>query len=216
MAPGGLRQSTTELMAKPARRNDVEGKRARRRRQVIDAAAAVFAEKGYHGASTRDIAERLRMQQGSLYYYFPSKDAALEEVCRAGVADFVEGLERIVAGPGPAERKIRAAVANHLEPFGERPDYVRTFLFDRHALSREARREVGALSRRYEALLEQLFRDGVASGAFRPDLDGRVATLAFIGACNMAAMRYRPSEKLSLDRMIAGFADLILDGVAVR
>lgn len=172
----------------------------------------MFAEKGYHGASTRDIADRLQMQQGSLYYYFPSKDAALEEVCRAGVADFVEGLERIVAGAEPAEQKIRAAVANHLEPFGDRPDYVRTFLFDRHELPRDTRREVGALSRRYEDLLDQIFRDGVADGTFRADLDTRVATLSFIGTCNMAAMRYRPSEKLSLDRMIAGFADLILQG----
>ncbi len=216
MAPGGLKRPTTDEMAKPARRNDVEGKRARRRRQVIDAAATVFAEKGYHGASTRDIAERLQMQQGSLYYYFPSKDAALEEVCRAGVADFVEGLERIVAGPAPAGDKIRAAVANHLEPFGDRPDYVRTFLFDRHALPRGARREVGALSRRYEALLERLFAEGVAAGAFRPDLDARVAMLAFIGTCNMAAMRGRSGEALPLHRMIAGFADLILAGAAVR
>ena len=41
--------------------------------------AAVFAEKGFHGASTQDIANRLGINQAALYYYFPSKEAALEE-----------------------------------------------------------------------------------------------------------------------------------------
>ena len=49
----------------------------RRRREVLDAAATAFAEKGYLGASIKDIADRLGVRQASLYYYFPSKEAAL-------------------------------------------------------------------------------------------------------------------------------------------
>ena len=47
------------------------------RAQAIRCAAAVFAEKGFHGASTKDIAERIGIKQGSLYYYFKSKEEAL-------------------------------------------------------------------------------------------------------------------------------------------
>ena len=47
---------------------------------AIRAAAAVFARKGYHGASTTDIANELGIKQGSLYYYFSSKEEALEQV----------------------------------------------------------------------------------------------------------------------------------------
>jgi TetR/AcrR family transcriptional regulator, cholesterol catabolism regulator len=61
----------------------------RRYGEIIDAVAAVFAEKGYHGASTKDIADRLGIRQGSLYYYFASKESALEEVCQIGVEGFV-------------------------------------------------------------------------------------------------------------------------------
>jgi AcrR family transcriptional regulator len=77
----------------------------RRYREVLDAAAAVFAEKSYAGASTRDIAERLGVRQASLYYYFPSKEAALAAICELGVKDFIANLQRIIAEPMPAPEK---------------------------------------------------------------------------------------------------------------
>jgi len=54
------------------------------RLQAIRSAATVFAEKGFHGSSTRDIAEHMGIKQGSLYYYFKSKEEALGEVCLFG------------------------------------------------------------------------------------------------------------------------------------
>jgi TetR/AcrR family transcriptional regulator, cholesterol catabolism regulator len=188
--------------------------RQRKRRQaVIDAAAAVFAEKGYHGASTRDIALRLGMQQGSLYYHFPSKESALEEVCQVGVAEFVDGLLRIVESGAPPAEKLRAAVANHLTPLRDKRDYVRVFLFERHHLPRNTRGEVAALSREYENLLERLFREGEAAGAFRRGLDAKMAVLSLNGMCNMAAARYRPGREPSLERLIDGLAELMLAAV---
>jgi AcrR family transcriptional regulator len=59
------------------------------RLQAIKSAAAVFAEKGFHGSSTRDIAEHMGIKQGSLYYYFKSKEEALGEVCLFGIEDYV-------------------------------------------------------------------------------------------------------------------------------
>ena len=57
----------------------------RRAGEIIEAAARVFAERGYHGASTQAIADVLGIRQASLYYYFPSKEVALEQVCMLGV-----------------------------------------------------------------------------------------------------------------------------------
>ena len=51
---------------------------------AIRAAASVFADKGFHGATTKDIATQLGIKQGSLYYYFKSKVEALHEVCLLG------------------------------------------------------------------------------------------------------------------------------------
>jgi len=56
----------------------------RRAPQIIEAAARVFAERGFHGATTQDIADVLGIKQASLYYYFSSKEVALELVCLRG------------------------------------------------------------------------------------------------------------------------------------
>ena len=60
------------------------------------AAATVFAEKGFHGASTRDIAERLGIKQASLYYYFDSKQELFVEAMISEMYDAAEGDDAAV------------------------------------------------------------------------------------------------------------------------
>lgn len=184
----------------------------RRYGEVIDAAASVFAEKGYHGSSTKDIAERLGIRQGSLYYYFASKESALEEVCKMGIDGFVQGIEEVLARGGGIEAQMRAAVLNHLEPLRTRPTYVRVFLRDRHDLPRASRHKIGKASRQYESLLEGLFRAGVERGDFRAGLDCRLATLALLGMCNAAASWYSAGTGISLEAVAENFTTLILSG----
>ena len=198
--------STARLHAAPPRTR-------RRASEIIDAAARVFAERGYHGASTQDIADVLGIRQASLYYYFASKEEALEQVCMLGVEGFVERAAAIVSGPATAPERIRALIAAHLAPLGDRRDYVRVFLRERAHLPDASRRRVGRLSRRLERLIESTFAAGIAAGEMRADLDPRLATLALLGMCN-AVQSWLPSEaNASVDDVAAAYADLLLDGV---
>jgi len=70
-------------------------KYAQKRLLAIEAAAEVFAHKGFHGATTQDIASAMGIQQGSLYYYFKSKEQALQEVCEYGFENYVLRMEKI-------------------------------------------------------------------------------------------------------------------------
>jgi AcrR family transcriptional regulator len=54
--------------------------RQERRRQILDAALYVFAEKGFHAANVSDVAARAGVSQGTIYWYFESKDALLHEL----------------------------------------------------------------------------------------------------------------------------------------
>lgn len=184
----------------------------RRYGEIIDAAAAVFAEKGYHGSSTKDIADRLGIRQGSLYYYFTSKEAALEEVCARGVDGFVQGLDDIIEAGGGVAEQLRAAIRNHLQPLRDRPNYVQTFLHERRALPTPSRRKIGAASRNYEDRLEGVFRAGVASGELRADLDCRVATLGLLGMCNAVSTWYLKGDGPDLEHIVDSFARLIIQG----
>src|SRR5689334_613921 len=131
----------------------------RRRREIMDAAAAVFAKKGYHAATTRDIADSLGMQPGSLYYYFESKEAALEEICRIGGSEFGDHIEAILKTKMPTRDLIRSAIGNHLQ--GDRRHYVTCFAHNRRFLPAEVVPEMNRLARRYTKLWEDLFQRGI-------------------------------------------------------
>jgi AcrR family transcriptional regulator len=188
----------------------------RRYREVLDAVAAVFAEKGYAGASTRDIAERLGVRQASLYYYFPSKERALGAVCELGVKDFISNLEVIIAQTIPATDKLRQAIANHLAPLRTHPtaDYVCVFLRHRHELPDGPRQAVAVLARTYQDLIERLFREGIEAQEFRADLDPKLATLALLGLCNsVITNRGAPPSATMVDAMIDEYARIVVNGV---
>jgi AcrR family transcriptional regulator len=90
------------------------------RQTAIRSAAAVFAEKGFHGACTKDIAERMGIKQGSLYYYFKSKEEALGEVCLYGIQNYVEHMEAIADSDQPFVAKLISTVTSHLSSYRER------------------------------------------------------------------------------------------------
>ena len=176
-------------MAVLVSRRDKEVRPARPRRRaakIIEAAAAVFAELGYHGATTRDLADRLGMRQGSLYYYFPSKEAALEQVCLRGAGDFVARALEVVHGPGGAAEKLVVFIRRHLEPMETRPTFVRCFLRERRFLPKESRRRIGRVARRYERCLQSIIEAGIASGEIGRDVNPRLTVLALLGMCNLA------------------------------
>jgi AcrR family transcriptional regulator len=190
----------------------------RRYREVLDAAAMTFAEKGYLGASTRDIAERLGIRQASLYYYVPSKEAALAAICELGVKDFIENLRGILAQSMPAAEKLRAAIANHLSPLRTHPeaDYIRVFLRHRHELPDGPRQAVATLARAYQGLIERLFTEGIASREFRADLEPSLATLAMLGLCNSVISARSLPRSASIEQFIDEYARILAEGVVTR
>jgi TetR/AcrR family transcriptional regulator, cholesterol catabolism regulator len=184
----------------------------RRAPEIIDAAARVFAERGFHGATTQDIADVLGIRQASLYYYFPSKEGALELVCLKGVEGFVEAAKMIAVSPGRAGDRLERLIRSHLLPLTDRSDFVKVFLNERQHLPTESRRRIGKWSRGLERIFEDVIKDGVRSGEFRHDVDTRLATLAILGMANAAAGWYR-KEEAPIERVALAFARLVLDGM---
>lgn len=206
----GRARSTRPL--RPARPSLNATSTHRRSREIIEAAARVFAELGYYGATTQKIADVLGMRQASLYYYLPSKEAALERVCEAGVAGYVETAKAIAEGPGTAAERLAALIRAHIAPNVGRGNFVRVFLTQRQFLPAASRRRIGKWSRTLEGIIEDVIRSGMARHAFRKDADPRLATLAILGMCNAVSAWY-PKENASIERIGAHFAALALQGL---
>jgi AcrR family transcriptional regulator len=205
------RAATQQTNKAPARRKGAG--RHRRSGEILDAAARVFAQHGYHGATTQQIADLLGIRQASLYYYFPSKEVALETVCMQGVEDFHERAQAIASGAGGAAEKIAALVRAHLMPLLDTADYVRVFLNERQYLPRASRRRIAKWSRGIERVIGEVIKDGVRRGEFRPDIDPRLATLALLGMLNAVSAWYG-KENASLERISGEYVRLAISALA--
>jgi len=182
----------------------------RRAAEILAAAAKVFARRGYHGASTQDIADVLGIRQASLYYYFASKEAALEAVCADGAEEYALRAQKILRGPGSASDRVAKLVVQHLAPMAERLDFTVVFLRERRFLPEPARQRIRAIVQRYERIIQRVIEQGIAADEFSPDLDPRMATLAMLGLANSAALWYGREPGATLDRITTSYVDLLV------
>ena len=188
----------------------VRQKQDRRRSDILDAAAAVFAERGYFNTSMKDIADRLGMQPGSLYHYYPSKEAALEEMCRLSAIEFCEGLRAIHAKGGTASAMVREGMLAHLT--SKRRAYVEIFAFSRRNLPPGIVDDLNNLARAYRQIWRKIFLHGAESGEWREGLDPDIAADAVLALCNSAAATLSRRKSADPRKAATMWVDIFLDG----
>src|SRR5437763_11002380 len=178
-----------------------------RRDDLTRIAARLFAEKGYHGTSTADLAEAMGVQKGSLYAHIESKADLLWDVARDGAAAFHSALDGIDDGV-PATEKIRLALRAHLRVVAEQLDIATVFIREWRYLEGDRREEFLAERRRYEERFRALFREGRELGELRTDLDDATATLLGLSAANWAYTWLRADTHT--DELADRFSDMLL------
>ena len=181
--------------------------------RALDAAASVFAEKGFHGASTGDIAHAMGIKQGSLYYYFKSKEEALEEVCLLGLQDYVHRMELIVSNDQPFEARLLAVVQSHLSGYREKNEALKVYNDERLYLPQSRRRRLKQQGSHYREMLESMFRQALDAGALRSNLDCHFAAQSVIGICNAMGELIVRDPELDLFELTQKCTDLLLIGL---
>jgi TetR/AcrR family transcriptional regulator, cholesterol catabolism regulator len=183
---------------------------ATRRSELVRQAARLFAEKGYHGTSTGDLAEAMGVQKGSLYAHISSKADLLWEVAHEGAAAFHAALDAVPDEVSPSER-IRLALRAHLRVVGEQLDVATVFIREWRYLEGDRLDEFVAERRRYEERFRALFREGRELGELRADLDDGTAALLALSAANWAYTWLRPAT--NTDVLADAFFHDLLEGM---
>ena len=130
-----------------------------RHSQILDVAARLFAERGFHGVSVGDIGKAVGVSGPALYKHFDSKDAVLAEMLVA-ISErlLTEGQERVARAGGPGDA-LAALVDFHVEFALAQPSLIVVQDRDWQSLPAEARERVRSLQREYVDLwAEQLRR----------------------------------------------------------
>jgi TetR/AcrR family transcriptional regulator, cholesterol catabolism regulator len=113
MRRGWVRRTTSKHQGRQRKTKHVGA----RTQQIIDAAARVFREKGYDGATLRDIAEEAGLLPGSLYYHIRSKEELLRLIIEQPIRDLHVHLEEIVTSEASPAQKLAQALAAQLRAF---------------------------------------------------------------------------------------------------
>jgi TetR/AcrR family transcriptional regulator, cholesterol catabolism regulator len=181
-----------------------------RRNELARQAARLFAEKGYHGTSTADLAAAMGVQKGSLYAHMASKQELLYATMREGADAFHGGLDAIDERLAVVER-IRLALRSHLRVVSEQLDVATVFVREWRYLDGEARDEIVGERRRYEDRIRALFREGRELGELRADLDDATAALLLLSAANWAYTWLRAGA--DTEALADAFFALLVDGM---
>jgi AcrR family transcriptional regulator len=186
------------------------------RAAITTAAREIFAERGYHGTSIRDIAERAGLSLSALYYWHPSKQHLLAALLEESTQDYFSTCAEALAAAGadPVAR-LRAMVAASIEYRVRRRIESNLTTREWRNLDPDLRERVDALRRDATALWAEVIQEGVAAGAFHcahPD-DARRAIVA---ACNAVAQWYEPTGELGLPDLVERYTDIALRIVDAR
>lgn len=185
------------------------------RKDVVAAAGRLFASRGYHGTSMRDLGRELGMLGGSLYAHVDSKQDLLVEVVGEGAELFDAVAARAVATPGTAADRLRAFVEGHVGVVIDNLDVVRTYLNEARALDDVRRARVLAARDRYEGVLREILTEGAADGSFGPDVD-KIDAIFILSVLNALERWYHPDGPVDRESLVRRILRFIGDGLRGR
>ncbi|MBI3997694.1 MAG: TetR/AcrR family transcriptional regulator [Armatimonadetes bacterium] len=163
-----------------------------RRRQILQAAIRVFAQRGYATATIEDVARAAGVSEGTIYNYFRSKEDLLIHIPRhlaAPVFDRLAARFPEVGTSADAERVLIEMGKAMVARVTANIRFVKVFLSALPHLSRQAREEYMRLMPLAAAgMLEAHLRQGMDRGLYRRDLDPAIAARALPGALLMFAL----------------------------
>lgn len=176
---------------------------------ILRRAAAVFAEKGYHRASIRDIAQATGTSLSGLYYYFRSKEELLFLIQDHCFETILERLEEDLRGVDDPEARIRILIGNHLRFFVNNMPEMKVLSHEAGSLGPEYREKVDEKKRRYTRVVREILRALLPEGS---TVDLRVATFGLFGMMNWIYNWYRPGRDVDVEELARNMAHLFLHG----
>lgn len=182
---------------------------------ILDAAAKVFRQKGYHHANISDIASEVGLLKGSLYHHIKGKDELLYEIIMSALDLYLGSLRGIVIYGRPADDAIKEAIIAHMEPIDIQFDYVYVFINEMQNLPEKYRKEADSELENYERLWLKMLEEGKACGLFKPDVDSKMTMLSIFAMCNWTVRWYRPGGKYTTTDLAGIYARNILEGIKV-
>lgn len=185
------------------------------RDEILDAAALIFREKGYHATSMRDIAQAVELKKGSLYHHVSSKQDILLALLDRALDLIIHDLEAVAGQELSPTDKLRQAMETYLVFLTEHLSLSSVLLLEHRSLEPELHDAHIPRRDHVESIWRDLIREGVEVGVFQ-DVDPAGAVRGLLGILNWTVTWYRPEGPLSPVEIADQYADLFLSGLLNR
>jgi TetR/AcrR family transcriptional regulator, cholesterol catabolism regulator len=179
--------------------------------RVLQHAARIFCDKGYEGASMRDLSRAAGMSLAGLYHYFSSKEELLYLIQKHTFETIIASLRARLEASSDPETRIRIFIENHLEYSLANKEAMKVLTHEDDTLKNEHGAEVRAIKREYYRICFDLLEDLRKAKGLQ--FSGRLAVLSLFGTINWIYTWHNPRVDADAAGLARGMGDLFLGGV---
>ncbi|MGN7471296.1 TetR/AcrR family transcriptional regulator [Brevibacillus sp. SAFN-007a] len=148
---------------------------------IIDAAVRVIARQGYYSAQVSKIAKEAKVADGTIYLYFENKDDILISLFNEKMGQFVDENRKRISEATSIEQKLYVLVHAHLSQLAKDQDLAKVTQIELRQANPVISEGIGNVMKQYFNLIEEVIREGIEQGVFRPDLDIRMTRKMIFG-----------------------------------
>lgn len=183
-----------------------------RQRDIVQRAASLFDQVGYHRASMEDLAAEVGLAKPTLYHHFKGKEEILYRIHQEFITRLIDQQEERARTDMDPVSQLREVMGDILELMETHRGHVRVFFEHRRELPPDWHEIVTEQRTRYQTMVEGIVRSAISQGQFR-QVDVPLTTLAIFGMCNWAYQWYQPQGRLRPREVTDLFLDLLLEGL---
>jgi len=180
--------------------------------KILKTAAKIFADKGFHKTSVRDISRATRMSLAGLYYYFTTKEELLYLIQERCFVTLLQRWEQAATAETDVRTRIRVFAENHLSFFLHNMHEMKVMAHEDESLTREFNDKILVLKRRYVKVIMDLIVE-LRERENGKGIDLRVATFSLFGMMNWIYTWYQPKRDLPLRQLTEQMLRIYFFGV---
>ena len=173
----------------------------------------LFEEKGFSATSVQDIVEAAGVTKGTFYYYFQSKEQLLMDIHSDYIDDLLMRQEAIRQSEASSREKITSIIGLLIGDIEQHGPSGRVFFREMRRLKQANAEAVKRKREQFRMNIEELLREGVASGEFRRQIQPDMAAFAILGVTNWSYQWFNTSGTLSVAELAFMHTDFILNGM---
>lgn len=183
-----------------------------RREEILDAAAALFKERGYAATTMRDLAERIGIEAASLYNHIRGKQDLLRQICFETGHAHLDEMTRIEALEVTPAEQVRAMIAAHVHLITQHAASAAVANEEWRHLEEPHYADFQQVRRDYEHRFGRLIQRAMASGAFK-DIHPQIALYTILSSLSWLQHWYRAGRSVTTEEIEASILQLLLHGL---